>query len=347
MPGTSSLFNGIAAHLATTTGTPRSGGRWAERSRSCRVNAAFLSSVRIFILVLSNCAHGFDAPLFPGCAAQHDRHNPATPMKRRDFLKSSVGAASAAAVSSSLLARAAESPKSVSREFYELRLYHLRRGPMLKRFDDFYREAAIPAMTRAGIGPVGVFSVMAGPDSPTMYVLLPHKSIESFASGNDRVRADADYQKAGADFINAPAADPSYVRVESSLLVAFETVPKVEVPATTAEKKPRVFELRTYESHSKKANKKKIEMFNQGEIGIFRRLHLTPVFFGETLIGSKLPNLTYLLVFENMAERDKNWGAFGSDPEWKKLSSTPGYGDAEIVSNISNLFLRPTAYSQI
>jgi hypothetical protein len=48
-----------------------------------------------------------------------------------------------------------------------------------------------------------------------------------------------------------------------------------------------------------------------------------------------------------MAERDKNWSAFGSDPEWKKLSTTPGYGDAEIVSNISNLFLRPTSYSQI
>ena len=70
-------------------------------------------------------------------------------------------------------------------------------------------------------------------------------------------------------------------------------------------------------------------------------------FFGETLIGSKMPNLTYMLVFENMAAREKNWAAFVSDPEWKKLSTTPGYTDAEIVSNISNVFLRPTAYSQI
>lgn len=249
--------------------------------------------------------------------------------------------------STSALTGAAESAKTSNREVYELRLYHLRRGPMMKRFDDFYREAAIPAMNRAGISPVGVFSVATGPDSPTMYALLPHKSVESFLTSIDRVRADADYQKAGAEFINAPATDPSYVRVESSLLVAFETMPKLEVPAATAQKKSRLFELRTYESHSKKANKKKIEMFNQGEIGIFRRLSLTPVFFGETLIGSKLPNLTYLLVFENMAERDKNWSAFGGDPEWKKLSTTPGYGDAEIVTNISNLFLRPTAYSQI
>ena len=131
------------------------------------------------------------------------------------------------------------------------------------------------------------------------------------------------------------------------MLVAFEKMPKMEVPAATAAKRPRIFELRTYESHSKKANKKKIEMFNNGEIAIFRRTGLMPIFFGEILIGGKMPNLTYMLLFENMAERDKNWGAFGSDAEWKKLSSMPGYTDAEIVSNISNVFLRPTAYSQV
>ncbi len=218
---------------------------------------------------------------------------------------------------------------------------------MMKRFDDFYREAALPAMNRAGLGPVGVFSVMTGPDSPTMYVLLPHASAESFATANERVRADAEYQTAGAEFLNAPATDPSYVRVESSLLVAFQGVPKIEIPPATAAKKPRLFELRTYESHSKKANSKKIEMFNKSEIAIFRRLGLAPVFFGEALVGSRLPSLSYMLVFDNMAEHDKAWGAFGADPEWKKLSTTPGYTDGEIVSNITNVFLRPAAFSQI
>src|SRR5205823_3238066 len=102
-------------------------------------------------------------------------------------------------------------------------------------------------------------------------------------------------------------SDPSYVRVESSLMAAFEGIPKLEVP----EKKSRIFELRTYESHSKKANKKKIEMFNKGEIAIFRRAGLQPVFFGETLTGTKLPNLTYMLTFENIAAHDKNWGEIG------------------------------------
>jgi hypothetical protein len=179
-----------------------------------------------------------------------------------------------------------------------------------------------------------------------MYVLIPHKSAESFATFTDRLRSDADYQKAGAEFINAPATDPPYVRVESSLLHAFEGFSKLEVPAATAAK-ARIFELRTYESHSKKASKKKIEMFNTAEIGIFRRVGLTPVFFGETLIGTRLPNLTYLLTFDDMADREKKWAAFGADEEWQKLRAKPEYTDAEIVSNISNVLLRPAAYSQI
>jgi NIPSNAP len=268
-------------------------------------------------------------------------------MKRRAFLKSSIATASAAGLVSLVKASAAQPAEPEARQFYELRLYRLRRGPKQKLFDDFYREAAIPAMNRAGISPVGVFSVMIGPDSPAMHVVLPHKSLESFATANDRVHSDPDYQKAGAEFANAPAADPAYVRVESSLLVAFEGIPKLEVPAGASANKQRIFELRTYESHSHKASKKKIEMFNTGEIAIFRRVGLQPIFFGQTLIGTRLPNLTYLLMHENMAARDRNWAAFGSDADWKKLSSTPGYTDPEIVSNISNVLLRPAAYSQI
>ena len=44
---------------------------------------------------------------------------------------------------------------------------------------------------------------------------------------------------------------------------------------------------------------------------------------------------------------EKNWAAFIADPEWKKMSSTPGFTDPEILTNINSVFLRPTAYSQV
>lgn len=267
-------------------------------------------------------------------------------MKRRSFLRSSIALAGTGTVVAGWSAAADESA-SANGQYYELRLYHLRRGLQMDLFDRFCREAGIPALNRAGIAQVGVFSVMVGPDSPTMFMLLAHPSLESIATTWVRVDADAEYQKAGADFINAPAENPAYMRVESSLMVAFDGLPKLEVPSFPGGGASRIFELRTYESHSRKAHLKKVEMFNRGEIAIFRKSGLLPVFFGRTLIGSRLPNLTYMLGFENSAAREKAWSAFGADDDWKKLRSTPGYTDAEIVTDISNLLLRPAPYSQI
>jgi hypothetical protein len=268
-------------------------------------------------------------------------------MKRREFLTSSIAAAGLGTLLTGSKAEAQETGAPAAREFYELRLYHLRRGAQTESFDRFYSGAAIPAFNRAGVEWVGVFNIAVGSESPSVYVLLTHKSIESVATTTDRMLHDAEYLKAGAEFINAPAANPAYLRVDSSLMAAFSAMPKLEVPALGGGNKTCMFELRTYESASKKANKKKIEMFEHGEITIFRRNGVQPVFFGETLIGTRLPNLTYMVVFENQAAHDKNWAAFSADPEWKKLRSMPGYEDAEIVSNITNVFLRPTSYSQI
>jgi hypothetical protein len=154
--------------------------------------------------------------------------------------------------------------------------------------------------------------------------------------------ADDEYRKAGAEYVDVPLSEPAYVRMKSSLMVAFKDMPKLEAP----EKKSRIFELRIYESHSIKAAKKKIEMFNEGgEIAIFRKTGLQPVLFGETLIGPKMPNLTYMLVFDDLVHRDAKWKVFGGDPAWKKLRSDPAYKGT--VSNITDIILRPASYSQI
>ncbi len=232
-------------------------------------------------------------------------------------------------------------------EYYELRLIHLRRGPQVERMHGFLREALIPGLNRAGVRPVGAFEVAVGPDSPTVYLLAPFSSLDVWAATDDKLAKDEAYLQTGAAVINTPSSDPAFVRMESSLLEAFVGMPKLEVPAGAADHRPRLFELRTYESHSNKAHYKKIEMFNTGEIPIFRRTGLQPVFFGDTLIGTRQPQLTYMLVFENEEARDRNWARFIADPDWKKLSTTPGYTDPETVSSITNVLLRPTPYSQI
>ena len=257
-------------------------------------------------------------------------------MKRREFLAAGIaGAAGIEAAAASI----GKSEKT-KRQYFELRQYHLLNRSKIGEVGDFLREVGIPAMNRIGINPVGVFTSMYGSSSSTLYVLLVHRSVESVVTASERLLADREFSK--CDFVNAAFAEPGYVRIESSLMVAFKDMPKLEVP----EKKSRIFELRIYESHGIKAAKKKIEMFNEGgEIAIFKKTGLQPVFFGETLIGPKMPNLTYMLVFDDMEMRDKRWPIFGSNPDWKKLRANPAYKDT--VSNITDIILRPTRYSQI
>ena len=259
-------------------------------------------------------------------------------MKRRQFLAASVGAM--ATMKTLATARGKDSP--VQREYLELRLYHTHVGAKKNLVGDFLRDVEIPAMNRIGVGPVGVFNAVYGPNSPTLWVLLVHKSLESVVNMSSLLMTDKEYLEKGAGYVNAPLSDPAYVRFENSLLAAFTGMPKLQVP----EPKKRIFELRIYESHSVKTAKKKIEMFNEGgEIEIFLKTGLRPVFFGETIIGRNLPNLQYMLVFDDMADRDKRWSVFGSDPQWKKLSADPAYKDT--VSNITDIILQPAAYSQI
>jgi len=260
-------------------------------------------------------------------------------MKRKEF----IGAAALAGMAPlSAVAAAAKE----GREYYELRQYHMISRGKTQPLNDFLQNAAIPAWNRQGIKTVGAFKALYGPSSPSLYVLLPHPSLESVATVGRKLMADKEFLAAGADFVNRPLSDPGYARVESTLLAAFDEMPKLELSRETTARDSRIFELRIYESHSIKAARKKIEMFNKGgEIAIFRKTGLQPLMFGETLIGPRMPNLHYMLAFDDMEARDAAWAVFGSDPDWQALRQVEEYKDT--VSNISDVILRPTSYSQI
>ena len=88
-------------------------------------------------------------------------------------------------------------------------------------------------------------------------------------------------------------------------------------------------------------------MFHAGEFDIFLKAGFHPVFFGDGLIGARLPHLTYMLSFADEAELDAKWDVFRNDPAWKRLSTDPRYAYDQIVNNITNVILSPLACSQI
>ncbi|MDB5590013.1 NIPSNAP family protein [Enterovirga sp.] len=68
--------------------------------------------------------------------------------------------------------------------------------------------------------------------------------------------------------------------------------------------------------------------------------------FWTTLVGPSNQDLTYLLAWESLAERERKWNAFQSDPEW--LAARAGTEkDGQIVETISSSFLSPTSFSSV
>jgi hypothetical protein len=260
---------------------------------------------------------------------------------RRRFFAASL-ATSALALTGGSGAQPADAP---ARQFYQIRRYSLRSGPQLRLTEDYFAHALIPALARMGMGPVGALRLDFGSQTPACYLVIPGPSTDALAMLDLKLAEDTGFLEVAAPFWNATAAAPAFERVESWLLQAFAGWPRITPPANIKDK--RIFQLRTYESPSNGEHVRKVEMFHSGEFEIFLRAGFHPVFFGDTLIGSRMPSLTYMLCFTDMAELEAKWDVFHNDPQWKKLSADPRFAFDPIVSNISNLLLSPLDCSGI
>jgi hypothetical protein len=271
---------------------------------------------------------------------------------RRTFLKTSLAASAFSTLASAPLGAA---EPSAGRDYYDLRAYRLKPGAGHTLLDTYLAEALIPALNQRGISNVGVFTevdvdktaVTSTPkaDSP-VWVLIPHASLESFVTVSADINSDPAVQRAGASYLNVPKNSPAFDRIDTWLLRAFKSLPRIEVPAFAKSKAPgRIFELRDYESHSESRALSKMAMFDEGETEVMKDVGLSPVFFGQALAGPNLPHLRYLTGAGDFASHLANWKKFGADPRWDTMRQLPQYKDS--VSKNTARFLVPTAFSQI
>ncbi|MDT0650847.1 NIPSNAP family protein [Autumnicola edwardsiae] len=146
------------------------------------------------------------------------------------------------------------------------------------------------------------------------------------------------------DFQNSDHKDAPYLRFESILLKAFEDMPQMQASTLKGPREERVYELRSYQSPTETLFKNKVDMFNDGEVEIFKELDFNAVFYGEVISGPEMPNLMYMTTFANKKSRDQHWQQFGESTGWEELSSRAEY-PAHNVSHIDITFLYPTDYS--
>lgn len=240
-----------------------------------------------------------------------------------------------------------------AREYYEIRRYRLSDEDSRQTVLAYLENALVPALNRAGIDRVGVFGVeppseeeaLDPVDAMSVWAIIAFPSVDDFTGMKSTLEADAAYLEAAAPMYATPRREPIYERVESWFLRAFKGMPTMELPPQTAVGEDRIFELRLYESHNEDTARRKVHMFDYGEIDIMRDVDMAPLLYGELLIGANVPALVYILSAPDMESHRGHWTAFLEHPEWIRMRDMEMYQGT--VSGIESVFLRPTAFSQI
>jgi hypothetical protein len=226
----------------------------------------------------------------------------------------------------------------------EVRMVNLRSEEKAKQFDHMMEHGAMSVLHQAGIKNVGVFQPMdpQADEAWQRILVLPYPSLEVFLNYRQGYMNEEFWQAAQAYLVQGKD-DPAFSRIESSLLKPFTGMPELAVPGQANGK--RIFELRTYESYSELKGKLKVQMFNEGEIELFKKVGLNAVFFGESLVAKNLPCLTYMLVHQDDEAMKAAWSRFLESPEWNEMKQKEQYQDT--VSKITKHMLVATSYSDI
>ncbi|SDM88078.1 NIPSNAP family protein [Kriegella aquimaris] len=252
-------------------------------------------------------------------------------MKRRKFLYSTMAAGAALPLTSFANQPTQETKE---KELYEIRTYEMKFGASQQVLQSYLSDVLAPSLMRMGATTFKLYGELGNSAPTKIYALISYPNSEVYLKAQN-LNNDGKYVTAAAKYNALPPEKTLYNRFSSSLLLAFDGMPKMMEPIDGAS----LFELRTYEGYSEDAVRRKIKMFNDGEIDIFLKTGLHPVFFGEMIVGPYRPCLTYMLNFKDMDEHDANWKRFSSNSDWESMKTKEEY--ANTVSNIRKIFLSP------
>ena len=89
-----------------------------------------------------------------------------------------------------------------------------------------------------------------------------------------------------------------------------------------------------------------LKRFENHTLGIWQRLGIRQAGFWTTVIGPSQLDLTYLIAWESLAEREQKWGVFITDPHWIEARDA-SEREGPIVDTIASSILCPTAFSSV
>ena len=255
-------------------------------------------------------------------------------MVRRSFLQA-LGTLGASA-------GAAPNPDEKTR-FYTLETFFMKNGDQAGRLNDFISQVFLPAARKVHAGPKIFLEALVAAHMPQFLTVMGFAEASEALSIWTKLHQQEGYSKAVERWEIEPNAP--YEHTSLTLLEAADYSPEIRIAEPA--KAPRIFELRVYHSPTWRQLTALHERFSGPEIRIFHRCGIHPLFYASTVFGTNLPNLTYLIPFDDLAAREKAWNAFTGDPDWLKVRKESTEKHGQIASVIQVSLFRATPYSPI
>jgi hypothetical protein len=266
-------------------------------------------------------------------------------MNRRRFLLRNVPAATlglaAAAQSSFPAISRGDTPTRSS--YYECGFIRLEYGSQVNRMLSWLEKRALPLFQKHRFGPMGFFTVDVGSDIPAIFFIVSFPGMAEMETLWANLDGDPDYAAAVTEL---EKTEPAFYREDARLLRATTFCPPFTA-TPTGDPPHKLYELRIYESPTHRQLGYLHDRFAGGEIEVFHKSGIRPILYADTIFGPDLPNMVYLIPFENKAHREKAWAAFRSSPDWIRIRDESIRRGGEIVRNITNTLLTPTDFSMI
>jgi NIPSNAP len=255
-------------------------------------------------------------------------------MNRRSFAQYVGGAAMISAMTGARSSWAATRKQRLS--LFRLEYLYLTHERQRIAVHDFLASQA--ALLRRYASELGMFTAITGPRVPATLILSGFTTFDDMDTSDAMIRRDAGFRHA-LEAMEKAAGQP-YDR--TTILLRPAALPSELSHISAVSQELRLFELRVYHSPSEPQLRSLHEQLAKPRCGIFARAGIQPLLQADAVAGPGLPNLTYLIPFAGLAERDKAWALAAADTKWNAAHESAERRD-QVVTDIS--LLRPTSFS--
>ncbi len=226
---------------------------------------------------------------------------------------------------------------------YELRHYDIQSDQGLDLVTARFGEHILPIWDRIGIRQVGFWPVLIGSPSPRLTYMLAWDDLAQRQALWDAFEADDEWKKARRETVQAWGGNQTHT-ITSIILkpTEFSRQPtQADQPARLA---GGIFELRTCHFDDMAKLSQTLDVYRAEIAPAYEKHGLFGMGHWTTYIGES-PRLTSMLVFENLAHRERAWASFYTDPAWPARQNALYCDGQPLITRTDSCVMKGTDFS--